>query len=205
MTWYIVMVYFMVYSMLYSLVYQISYIIHGMLYTICIYLGISHLMVYHSVISHIRYITWYMPWYIGMVYHRVYIIPIWYGIYHTWYAIYHLYIQWYITVCWYITVWYIPCMWYHMVYTIPILWYHSPISHMVYHTCDMDHVVCDIPWYITWMVYTNCDISWYITPLTGIYQFWMVYTTTQPSRCNCFLHHHDFRHSSFKCSEASWQ
>ena len=79
-TWYmpgyIYMVYLMVYIILYVMVYPIPYTIHGMLYIIYIYHGISHLMVYHSVISHIRYITWYMKWYIAMVYHLVYIILI---------------------------------------------------------------------------------------------------------------------------------
>ena len=60
----------------------------------------------------------------------------------------------------------------------------QPDSQVVYHICDMEHFVCDIPWYITEMVYTICDIP----ELTGIYQSWLVYTTTQPSRCCRRLH-----------------
>ena len=86
-----------------------------------------------------------------------------------WYILY-LYSMVY-HILWYITVWYIPLMWYNMVYTIQVLWYHSCISQLVYHTCDMEHFVCDIPCYITkigiyHLLYTNHD--WYIPVMVGI-------------------------------------
>jgi len=86
-----------------------------------------------------------------------------------WYILY-LYSMVY-HILWYITVWYIPLMWYNMVYTIQVLWYHSCISQLVYHTCDMEHFVCDIPCYITkigiyHLWYTNHD--WYIPVMVGI-------------------------------------
>ena len=95
-----------------------------------------------------------------------------------WYILY-LYSMVY-HILWYITVWYIPLMWYNMVYTIQVLWYHSCISQLVYHTCDMEHYVCDIPCYITkigiyHLWYTNHD--WYIPVMVGIshdptFQMW---------------------------------
>ena len=87
--WYIGLVYHMVcmIMMIYIMVYNMSYTIHGMVYTVSIYHGISHIRYITRVISHMRYITWYIPWYIGMIYSIVYIIPILHAIYHTWYGI----------------------------------------------------------------------------------------------------------------------
>ena len=113
-----------------------------------------------------------------MIYSIVYIIPILHAIYHTWCGIYCSYIPWYIT-------------------------FYGISQYGIYHSCDISwyipYTFCDITvayhrWYIThviWkilcVIYHGISQKWYIPiviyhTMTGIYQSWLVYHTTQPSR-----------------------